>query len=100
MTKKLRQLRKSEQLELQMLRGSGCPPELRGDLVLDVDHFATGREQYIVNWWPGAHLKAFQARSQQLAEQEQEVKRLAARLAMSFLLAFCLLSKRFGMLWS
>ena len=80
MTTKLRMLRKSEQLEMQMLRSS-CPAELKGDLVLDVDQFATGREQYIVNWWPcGTSSKAFQARSKQLAEQEAEVKRLAARL--------------------
>lgn len=71
------------------LRSSSCPPELKKDLVLDVDHFAsgstnlsvqrqklwhavkrwmffgqplTGKEQYIVNWWPGAHTKAFSER--------------------------------------
>eukprot|EP00438_Fugacium_kawagutii_P030272 Skav225202 [mRNA] locus=scaffold1041:10480:15802:- [translate_table: standard] len=42
-TRKLRMLRKSEQLEMQMLKDpSSCPPELKKDLVLDVDHFASG----------------------------------------------------------
>lgn len=77
-TRKLRMLRKSEQLEFQMLRGSSCPPELKKDLVLDVDHFASGREQYMVNWWPGVHTKASEARAKQLAEVEAEVKRRAA----------------------
>jgi len=77
-TKKLRMLRSCEQLEFQMLRSSSCPPELKKDLVLDVDHFASGKEQYIVNWWPGAHTKASAARAKQLADAEAEEKRIAA----------------------
>ncbi|CAJ1431453.1 unnamed protein product, partial [Effrenium voratum] len=70
--KKLRMLRKTEQLEYQMCKGSSCPSELRNDMVLDVDSFTTGEERYIVNWWPGAHTKAAEARSRQLdAEAKQ-----------------------------
>ncbi|OLQ07002.1 putative ribosome biogenesis protein RLP24 [Symbiodinium microadriaticum] len=76
-TRKLRMLRRSEQLELQMLR-SNCPPELKNDLVLDEDHFTTGREQYIVNWWPAANTKAAHARAKQLAEIEEQAKQAAA----------------------
>eukprot|EP00439_Symbiodinium_sp_Y106_P068857 s1358_g11.t1 len=75
-TRKLRMLRRSEQLELQMLR-SNCPPELKNDLVLDEDHFTTGREQYIVNWWPAANTKAADARAKQLAEIEEQAKQAA-----------------------
>jgi len=77
-TRKLRMLRKSEQLEFQMLKDSSCPTELKKDMVLDVDHFASGKEQYVVNWWPGAHSKASAARAKQLADAEAEVKRIAA----------------------
>eukprot|EP00913_Durusdinium_trenchii_P036057 g33739.t1 len=41
---------------------------------------ADGREQYMVNWWPGVHTKASEARAKQLAEVEAEVKRRAAQL--------------------
>ncbi|CAE7265476.1 Cfap43 [Symbiodinium pilosum] len=75
-TRKLRMLRRSEQLELQMLRGS-CPPELKNDMVLDEDSFTTGREQYIVNWWPAKNTKAAEARAKQLAEIEAQAKQAA-----------------------
>eukprot|EP00930_Biecheleria_cincta_P052010 TRINITY_DN3722_c0_g3_i1.p1 TRINITY_DN3722_c0_g3~~TRINITY_DN3722_c0_g3_i1.p1 ORF type:complete len:1802 (-),score=452.39 TRINITY_DN3722_c0_g3_i1:21-5426(-) len=76
--KKLRLLRKSEQLELQMLRTPAeCPAELQHDLVLEEDHFTTGREQYVVNWWPQDGTKAAAQRAQQSSETQAEEKRLA-----------------------
>eukprot|EP00441_Pelagodinium_beii_P015570 CAMPEP_0197663976 /NCGR_PEP_ID=MMETSP1338-20131121/58348_1 /TAXON_ID=43686 ORGANISM="Pelagodinium beii, Strain RCC1491" /NCGR_SAMPLE_ID=MMETSP1338 /ASSEMBLY_ACC=CAM_ASM_000754 /LENGTH=1775 /DNA_ID=CAMNT_0043242517 /DNA_START=13 /DNA_END=5340 /DNA_ORIENTATION=- len=76
-TKKLHVLRNSEKLEWQMLRGPECPAELRSDLVLEEDSFATGRERYIVNWWPAAGTKAAESRAKQLADAEAEEKRIA-----------------------
>ncbi|CAJ1451864.1 unnamed protein product [Effrenium voratum] len=73
--KKLRMLRKTEQLEYQMCKGSSCPSELRNDMVLDVDSFTTGEERYIVNWWPGAHTKAAEARSRQLDAEAKQAAR-------------------------
>mmetsp|Transcript_56653 Transcript_56653/g.90019 ORF Transcript_56653/g.90019 Transcript_56653/m.90019 type:complete len:1753 (-) Transcript_56653:205-5463(-) len=51
--RKLRAMRNVELLELQMLRGTDCPPKLRDDVILKAEEFTTGREGYIVNWWSG-----------------------------------------------
>mmetsp|Transcript_15588 Transcript_15588/g.33086 ORF Transcript_15588/g.33086 Transcript_15588/m.33086 type:complete len:1700 (-) Transcript_15588:374-5473(-) len=50
-TNKLRNMRKVDQMELQMLRSPQCPEGLRDDIVLKAEHFTTGKESYIVNWW-------------------------------------------------
>mmetsp|Transcript_38744 Transcript_38744/g.91098 ORF Transcript_38744/g.91098 Transcript_38744/m.91098 type:complete len:1764 (-) Transcript_38744:52-5343(-) len=49
--KKLRIMRQVESLEVKMLQGSGTPPALKGDMVMEVGQYTTGEEEYIVNWW-------------------------------------------------
>jgi len=50
--KKLRVMRQTEKLELQMLSDDkACPPGLKSDVILRADPFTTGEETYIVNWW-------------------------------------------------
>lgn len=69
-TRKLHLLRRSEQLEVQMLQSTSCPEELQHDLLFAEDCFTTGRERYVVNWWPAAGTTAAEER----LKQEEEIK--------------------------
>jgi len=52
--RKLRLIRQAEHMEMDMLKGPGCPPSLRNDTLMKADKFTNGQEGYIVNWWDTA----------------------------------------------
>jgi hypothetical protein len=56
--RKLRNMRRVEQLESQMLRGNECPAGLRSDVILSTEQFTSGQEAYILNWWAGGNRDA------------------------------------------
>merc|ERR1719282_1842301 len=72
--RKLRNMRRVEQLEIQMLSDKTCPERLSEDVVLRTEPFTTGKEMYIVNWWP-TQLSAKKDAQLRQADEGQEGER-------------------------